>query len=720
MFEKVIKIGVWVLFFSLNVFAGKIDRAYEALNVFDYFKAKSIFEELLDKEPVAAPYGLSIIHFRNDNPFHDLALSYKYIVETEINYNKASEKSKNNLLNFFIDSTQISEHKNKIVLEYWKKAKSSKSVAEIKGFISSFPFFEDIELAKQMRNNLAFDVADSIGTFLSYREFYTSYPSDPRAKKAKLEYEQMLFEEKTANGGLQDYIDFVNIYPDNYFVSMAQNEIYKLSTQDKTISSYKWFVEKFPENHNVKKAYTNIFALSFTDVNDTEIRDFIKENKKFPYPEKLSEARVLRDLELHKISIRGKWGFVNSKGEIEIHPKYEFENDFSNELALVANEDFIGYINKKGDQVIDFNYDDGSDFIEGVAHVTNGDSVALINKLGYKVLDYNYTYISDAKDGVVLVKRKKDNEYLYYNLVGEKLFDGKMFNYAEVFDNGYAIVGDSLYFGVIDEKGTEVIKISNKRIIRSANNMFRVMDSKSKFGLVSLPLLDTIIEFKYNYIGDVSEGKYAVFTEKKYGYRNSDGSKLTSDRLLRFKQDTIVTKYKGGFAITSYRNKFGVIDSLGKKIYPNIFDKIGEVIAYPIPCSKRGKWGYITKKITMWSPYIYDYAGAFKNGVAIVSKNDKYGVIDTKRKNVIGFRYDLISEFDDKHYLAKENNFYGIIDKSGKEILPFYYSKIEIYKDGMLRLHLFGEYQYYDIKSNTFMYGVLPKKEVIKDVKLVD
>ena len=708
MFGNVVRIG-FILFFSVNVFAGKIDKAYEALKVYDYFKAKSLFQEELEDEPVAARYGLTIIYYRNDNPFHNLDTAYAYIQKVEVEYKDLSNKYQKELLEFSIDEEQIAKLHSDIVLAFWNKVKDSDRVRSLNSFIKKFPDFKDIEKVKQIRTDLAYDHAVERNTFQSYSGFFTTYPHDTRAEEAKVIYEKKLYEAKTEKGVLQTYIDFIYIYPENPYVGEAEDEIFILSTKNKTAKSYKWFVDKFPDSPHSAEAWNNLFVLSFTDFNDTEIRKFIQENHDFPFPKDFSEARVLRDLKLYKITKSFKWGFVDAKGAVKIKPTYEFENNFSNELALVANEDFVGYINKKGEQVIDFIYDDGGDFIEGVAVVTKGDNVALINKLGNRVLDFDYSYISDAKDGVVLARRKTDGKYIYFNVIGDKLFEGKEFEYAEVYNGYFAIVGNGEHFGVIDINGKVVLTVDNLKIISDIKSRFRVKNNSSKFGLISLADQDTIIPFEFDDIGKYSEGKYAVFLNDKYGYYREDGSIATKLVHNRFDGDVEESIYKNGFALTKIRNKYGVVDTLGGKIFPNIFEEIGDVVDYPVPCKKRGKWGYVTKKITMWLPYKYSYAGAFDKGQAIVSKNGKYGVINKKKKISIPFKYNKLSYFHDDFYLAVLNNKFGIIDRKGIIIVPFYYSNIKEFKGDVIELDYKGEVYYYNVKSKVFIYGSFPK-----------
>ena len=70
-----------LLFFSFSHYtlASKIEKGYKALVIFDYFQAKKYFEKSLKKDVSPASYGLALIYFRKDNPFHSLDSAYKYI-----------------------------------------------------------------------------------------------------------------------------------------------------------------------------------------------------------------------------------------------------------------------------------------------------------------------------------------------------------------------------------------------------------------------------------------------------------------------------------------------------------------------------------------------------------------------------------------------------------------------------------------------------------------
>ena len=72
--------------FSFKSPASTIDKAYKALQEYDYFKAKKLFYGQLKKNPTQAAFGLATIYYRNDNPFHKLDSAYKYILICRNNY----------------------------------------------------------------------------------------------------------------------------------------------------------------------------------------------------------------------------------------------------------------------------------------------------------------------------------------------------------------------------------------------------------------------------------------------------------------------------------------------------------------------------------------------------------------------------------------------------------------------------------------------------------
>ena len=80
--------------FAGSVSAGKIERAFYAMEEFNYFKAKGLFEKSYKRNPSPASFGLATIFYRTDNPFHSLDSAYRYILIAEKEYGQLKDKKK--------------------------------------------------------------------------------------------------------------------------------------------------------------------------------------------------------------------------------------------------------------------------------------------------------------------------------------------------------------------------------------------------------------------------------------------------------------------------------------------------------------------------------------------------------------------------------------------------------------------------------------------------
>lgn len=65
---------------------------------------------------------------------------------------------------------------------------------------------------------------------------------------------------------------------------------------------------------------------------------------------------IYRESEWIAVEISGKWGFVNSEGEIVIEPTYEAAKSFSCGLAGVCKDGLWGFINPDNEVVIDYQF----------------------------------------------------------------------------------------------------------------------------------------------------------------------------------------------------------------------------------------------------------------------------------------------------------------------------------------------------------------------------
>lgn len=139
------------------------------------------------------------------------------------------------------------------------------------------------------------------------------------------------------------------------------------------------------------------------------------------------------------------FGYVNASGDIIIQPIYFMAYDFSEGLAVVANEDDKhGFIDTNGNLVIPFQFEHNMEgtylyegFSEGLAAVCVDGKFGYINQKGDFFIEPVYDYAERFSDGVALVLA--DGLYGYIDLKGKYVIEPQ-FAYASSFYNGYAFV----------------------------------------------------------------------------------------------------------------------------------------------------------------------------------------------------------------------------------------------------------------------------------------
>lgn len=156
----------------------------------------------------------------------------------------------------------------------------------------------------------------------------------------------------------------------------------------------------------------------------------------------------------------GKWGFLDTKGNLVIEDKYNRVGYFVNGVAWARNKkDLIGYINTKGEWLIEPKF-------PRVFETDKTSGMARVEYRGYGWVD---TYATSGE----ILRMKETKVYKKFNSgLSAGLKDGKFGffdktgnwvikpTYVAVrsFSNGYAAVKENDLWGVIDTEGNWVIK----------------------------------------------------------------------------------------------------------------------------------------------------------------------------------------------------------------------------------------------------------------------
>ncbi len=223
---------------------------------------------------------------------------------------------------------------------------------------------------------------------------------------------------------------------------------------------------------------------------------------------------------LARVKQKHTYGFINTNGDMKISGKYSSAGDFSEGMAFVKIDGKCGYINKRGKVVIEPEFSRCMDFDGGKAVVFKGNQKGgLIDKNGNILIEpsINRMLIFTEGRGLVL----GDSSQYYYITEQAQIYDG-MYQNAGKFENGVAVVKENGRWGIINQKGIEIIPPKYDKIDQFEDGYAKV-HIKGFNGLTNLQG-ELIIHPDYEYISYAGEGLFRVEQGDKIGYYDMEGN----------------------------------------------------------------------------------------------------------------------------------------------------------------------------------------------------
>ncbi len=226
------------------------------------------------------------------------------------------------------------------------------------------------------------------------------------------------------------------------------------------------------------------------------------------------------------VTIKDKYGYINTKGELVVPPKYDYGGSFSSKRALVhvkqqgSSGRLIGYINTLGEEVIKPVYLTGTSFVEGYAAVSAYGGKSLIDSNGVLVTKVQYEEIGLMQNGRVSFKKGK--AYGFLNKKGQEVIgNGQTSGLTAVlpFSEGLAAVKQGNYWGFVDTAGNFIIqpkyyKVKSFEMGITAVSLKLIYDTTIKKYQEIWGFIDKtgkeISPFTYSYADDGKDGGFIV------------------------------------------------------------------------------------------------------------------------------------------------------------------------------------------------------------------
>jgi hypothetical protein len=335
-------------------------------------------------------------------------------------------------------------------------------------------------------------------------------------------------------------------------------------------------------------------------------------------------------------------------------------------------------------------------FTEGIARVKSNRGYGFIDLKGNHITEIKYLWAYEFKEGFAGVY-SKNNGWSFINKQGDIVFDFKDYDDIYNFHNGFAGVVKNGKLGFINNKGFLIIpNIYDHDYLTKKNyddREFFYCSYKFSEGLISLSLnekfgvLDTegniIIPFKYEYIGDYSNGL-----------------------VVCVENTNLIDKYTGGYTLN--RLNRGYLDKKGELKIPTIYDSnynwrdFSEGLA--LVKSEYDKF-FINEDNEIVIPYNqnYNFFGKFSEGLCPIyvkrgiRENNKKGYINKKGDIVIEPIFDDVYDFSEGLAMVRIYGLgLGFINTSGKLVIECKYINLinQKFKNGIVSMNQNQKYGY--------------------------
>jgi len=684
-------IVILFLFFSLQLWAGKVDKAYQALYQYDYFEAKKCFTKALKYNTSPAAQGLAIIYYRKDNPFHNLDSALRYVQMSLEGFDAYKPKKQLKYATYGFTRDSLLNLRAHISSAEYLKRRTANSISAYQEFIDVHTWAEECDLAIYSRDSLAFFDAVSANTSAAFQGFLSTYPQSFFIPLAKESYHELKFIEETGDGSLNSFKLFVANHPQSPLVADAQQKVFEMMTVSGSIEGYEDFIREHSTYPQVNRAWDELFQAFLVPYSLDRINAF---NEK--YPDHPISERVRLEIErmnemLLPVSEGEKSLFMNHEGEIVLILDAAASR-FSEGLCAVQREGKYGVVDLSGTQRVDFIYDGIMSFRNGQAIIELNDKFGVIERNGRIIMDPVFEDIGELSEGLRFASM---NElYGFYNVNGTNTIMHQFVD-AYNFENERAKVIFREKEALIDRFGQYVVQPYFHEIKVFNDSLF----AYSENGLWGLTTADChkITEPLYSFIGEQINGISPAIFDERVVYINEKGVILIDQGFEVFPNFAIQGAFSNDLAVVYKEEKYGRIDKSGKLINKFKYDNIGNGIVN-FAAMKEGFWGVNTSndKVVISPKFVELY---FVTENTIIAKRDEvYGMIDLAEKVIIPFIYDDIEVLQDSCFLVKQNGALGVY-KNGDLLLATEYSAISVFEGMILRLENEKGVTYYDLEQ---------------------
>ena len=329
----------------------------------------------------------------------------------------------------------------------------------------------------------------------------------------------------------------------------------------------------------------------------------------------------------------GTYGIIDTSGRIITEPMFEEMPVYGDGMFRVRIHGKYGFADTTGKVVIPANWEYAVAFSEGKAIVSDNSNSSIIDKTG-KVI------ASDLGPGTGMYRffsnrarcRSLEGMYGYMDPAGRRIIP-PLFDAADDFSEGVAIVSKEGFYGLIDTSGKFLIAPEYSFLYNLGDGLYKVQDREGKTGVTD-KTGKVIVGREYDDVFHLQ--KNYLMVEKDY----LNGCFDITGRQIFPASSPIQLYFVNGRCIVSDGIKSGMIDTMGRYIIPCEYDSIGYFFGGYTTMTKNGVYGAIDSTGKIIAQAKYTTLFPFVNGFAVFRLKGKFGYINTKGEEVIEAKFE--------------------------------------------------------------------------------
>lgn len=281
------------------------------------------------------------------------------------------------------------------------------------------------------------------------------------------------------------------------------------------------------------------------------------------------------------VQVNGKWGYIDTTGNLVIPCIYEDSWHFENKTAIVKYNGKYGLINKSGKTIVPFQYNNYDlvpvphDGIICIEVQETADETRI-----YKCIDTNADQLLtkealvpiEFSEGLASVWVSHEKGYGVIDINGSFLIPPGDYDFISDFHFGVSRVQKNGKYGYINKTGKIVVDIKYDLINDSDWNPIACVFMGKKFGYMDKrngnEIISVSLEGDYREIGVYYSDKMSIIHSNSFIYvYNTEECKTY--KLTQFNN---INRYCNGFCAVEQSGKIGFIDKHCQLVIPCVFE----------------------------------------------------------------------------------------------------------------------------------------------------